>query len=85
LNDGWTIFGDLRYDLELGQWVRNSAGVQYADECLIFSVTYVQTYTQSIGVPPDTSVTVRVGIKGFGQQTAPSSIADLSPEAAVFR
>src|SRR5258706_945774 len=85
LNDDWTIFGDLRYDLELGQWVRNSAGVQYADECLIFSVTYVQTYTQSIGVPPDTSVTVRVGIKGFGQQTAPSSIADLSPEAAVFR
>ncbi len=85
LNDDWTVFGDLRYDIELDQWVRNSAGIQYADECFIFSVTYQQTYTSYLDLVPSTSVLVRVGIKGFGQQTAPSSIGDLSPEAAVFR
>src|SRR5258706_1325452 len=85
LNDDWTIFGDLRYDLELGQFVRNSVGVQYADECFIYSVTYQQTFVQFADIKPDTSVLVRVGIKGFGQQTAPSSIGDLSPEAAAFR
>jgi LPS-assembly protein len=85
LNDEWTVFGDLRYDIELNQWVRNSAGIQYADECFILSVTYQQTYVQYLDIVPSTSVIVRVGIKGFGQQTAPSSIGDLSPEAAVFR
>ncbi len=85
LNDEWTIFGDLRYDIELGQWVRDSAGIQYADECFIFSVTYQQTYTAYMDVVPSTAVMVRVGLKGFGQQTTPSSIVDLSPEAAVFR
>ena len=85
LNDEWTVFGDLRYDIQLDQWVRNSAGIQYADECFIFSVTYQQTYTTYLDLVPSTSVLVRVGIKGFGQQTAPSSIGDLSPEAAVFR
>ena len=85
LNDEWTVFGDLRYDIELSQWVRNSAGIQYADECFILSVTYQQTYVQYLDIVPSTSVVVRVGIKGFGQQTAPSSIGDLSPEAAVFR
>ena len=85
LNDEWTVFGDLRYDIELSQWVRNSAGIQYADECFILSVTYQQTYISYLDIVPATSVLVRVGIKGFGQQTAPSSIGDLSPEAAVFR
>lgn len=85
LNDDWTVFGDLRYDIELDQWVRNSAGIQYADECFILSVTYQQTYTTYLDLVPSTSVLVRVGIKGFGQQTTPSSIGDLSPEAAVFR
>ena len=85
LNDEWTVFGDLRYDIELSQWVRNSAGIQYADECFILSVTYQQTYISYLDLVPSTSVLVRVGIKGFGQQTAPSSIGDLSPEAAVFR
>jgi LPS-assembly protein len=59
--------------------------VQYADECFIYSVTYQQTFVQFADIKPDTSVLVRVGIKGFGQQTAPSSIGDLSPEAAAFR
>jgi LPS-assembly protein len=85
LNDDWTVFGDLRFDIKTDQWVRNSAGVQYADECFILSVTYQQTYINYLDIVPDTSVIVRVGFKGFGQQTAPSSIGDLSPEAASFR
>jgi LPS-assembly protein len=85
LTDEWTVFGDARYNLELSQFVRNSVGVQYADECFIYSVTYQQTFVEYADLKPDTSVMVRIGIKGFGQQTTPSSIADLSPEAAAFR
>ncbi len=85
LNDEWTIFGDLRYDIDTDQWVRNSAGIQYADECFIASVTYQQTYTTYLDLLPSTSFIFRLGFKGFGQQSVPSAIGDLSPEAAVFR
>jgi LPS-assembly protein len=85
LNDQWTIFGDLRYDLELNYFVRNSVGIQYSDECFILSVTYQQTNITYQDIRPDTSVVLRVGIKGFGQQSTPSSIGDLSPEAVAFR
>jgi LPS-assembly protein len=85
LTDEWTVFGDARYNLELSQFVRNSVGVQYADECFIYSVTYQRTFVEYSDLKPDTSVMVRIGIKGFGQQTTPSSIGDLSPEAASFR
>jgi LPS-assembly protein len=85
LNDDWTVFGDLRYDIELGQFIRNSAGIQYADDCVIYAVTFQQTWIQIQDIKPNTSVTLRIGIKGFGQQTAPTSIYDISPEAAAFR
>ncbi len=85
LNDQWTVFGDLRYDLELGQFIRNSAGVQYADECVVVALTYQQTWIELQDIKPNTSVSLRIGIKGFGQQSTPTSIYDISPEAANFR
>ena len=85
LNDDWTVFGDLRYDLELGQFIRNSAGIQYADDCVVYALTYQQTWIQIQDIKPNTSVSLTIGIKGFGQQTAPTSIYDISPEAANFR
>ncbi len=85
LNDQWTIFGDARYDIKNDQWVRNDAGIQYADECFILAVTYSQTYITYLDLVPDTSVMVRFGFKGFGTQTTTSSIGDLTPEATPFR
>ncbi len=85
VTDEWSVFGDARYDLDLGQWVRNSVGIQYADECVIYALTYQQTYVTIEDIKPDTSVVFRIGIKGFGQQTTPSSIYDISPEANAYR
>ncbi len=85
LTDQWSIYGDMRYDFELGMFIRNSAGVQYTDECVIYAITYQQTNVQVEDIKPNTSVLVTIGIKGFGQQTAPSSIYDISPEAAAYR
>jgi len=85
LTDQWSIYGDLRYDFELGMFIRNSAGIQYADECVIYAITYQQTNVTFQDIKPDTAVLLTIGIKGFGQQTAPSSIYDISPEAAAYR
>ena len=85
LTDEWSIFGDLRYDFVYGMFIRNSAGVQYTDECVTVSVGYQQTNVTFQDIKPDTTYLFKLGIKGFGQQTAPSSIYDLSPEAAAYR
>ena len=85
ITDDWSIYGDARYDLELGQFIRNSAGIQYNDECVIYSVMYQQTWVTIQDIKPDTAVVLRIGIKGFGQQTTPTSIYDISPEASAYR
>jgi LPS-assembly protein len=85
VTDEWSVFGDLRYDFEYGSFIRNSAGIQYADECVIYSLAYQQTNVQIQDIKPDTAFVLRVGIKGFGQQSVPTSIYDLSPEAAAYR
>ncbi len=85
LTDEWSIFGDLRYDFVYGMFIRNSAGVQYTDECVTVSVGYQQTNVTFQDIKPDTTYLFKLGIKGFGLQTAPSSIYDLSPEAAAYR
>ena len=85
VTDEWSVFGDLRYDFEYGSFIRNSAGIQYADECVIYSFAYQQTNVTLQDIKPDTAFVLRVGIKGFGQQSVPTSIYDLSPEAAAYR
>jgi LPS-assembly protein len=85
VTDEWSVFGDLRYDFEYGTFIRNSAGIQYADECVIYSLAYQQTNVTLQDIKPDTAFVLRVGIKGFGQQSVPTSIYDLSPEAASYR
>jgi LPS-assembly protein len=85
LTDEWSVFGDARYDFELGKFVRDSAGIQYTDECVIYSLMFQQTNVQILDIKPDSAVMLHVGIKGFGQQTTPTSIYDLSPEAAAYR
>ncbi len=85
MTDTWTIFGDARYDLEYGELIRNSLGIQYADECFSLSLTYQQTYVTIGDITPGTAVLLRIGIKGFGMQTAPTSIYDISPEAQAYR
>jgi LPS-assembly protein len=85
LTDEWSIYGDLRYDFELGEFIRYSGGIQYADDCVIVALSYQQTNVQIEDIAANSSVLLRVGIKGLGQQTTPTSIFDLSPEAAAFR
>ncbi len=85
LTDEWSVYGDLRYDFEAGQFIRDSVGVQYTNECVIYSLSYQQTNVTFQDIKPDTSVVFNIGFKGFGQQTIPTSIYDLSPEASAYR
>jgi LPS-assembly protein len=64
--DHWTVFGDLRYDLDEDAVVRNSIGLKYADECFMLSVTYIETNISDDDIQPDQTVLVRYNLLQLG-------------------
>ncbi len=85
LTDEWSIFGDLRYDFVYGMFIRNSAGSSTPTNVSRFRLAISRPMLHFRNIKPDTTYLFKLGIKGFGSQTAPSSIYDLSPEAAAYR
>jgi LPS-assembly protein len=86
LSDRWTIFGDMRYDIDRDDFVRNSVGVRYSDECFMLSVTYQETNIHDGEIRPDQSVVVRYDILQTGGATARlDTIGAFSPEAPVIK
>jgi LPS-assembly protein len=84
--DNWTVFGDLRYDLDREDFVRNSIGIKYTDECFMLSVTYVETNINDGEIKPDQSILVRYDILQLGNSSSRTdSIGAFSPESPVIR
>jgi LPS-assembly protein len=86
LSDNWTVFGDLRYDLQNEDFVRNSIGIKYSDECFMLSVTYAETNIEDGEIKPDQSIIVRYDILQLGNSSSRiDSIGGFSPEAPVIK
>lgn len=54
LNDGWSIYGGLTYDLVSNQIAKRSVGVEFDCECMNFKVEYSGTVDTVTNVPTDT-------------------------------
>ncbi len=66
LAENWTAFGTTRYDIDGSQFISDSLGLKYADECYALSVTYAESYIRDRDVDPDQSVMVRFELKTLG-------------------
>ena len=55
LADRWTLFGDMRYDIDGDQVIRDSIGLKYSDECFMLrsaiSIPMSQTATSNRARP----------------------------------
>jgi LPS-assembly protein len=60
--DHWSVFGDLRYDLDRDDFIRNAIGVKYTDECFMLSVSYIETNIEDGEIQPDQTVLVRYNL-----------------------
>lgn len=86
LSEFWTLFADVRYDLAEDQFIRDSVGIRYADECFVLSVTYAQQFIEDGDIKPDESVLVRFELKGVGSSSETTdSIGEISPEASLIK
>jgi LPS-assembly protein len=64
--DNWTVFGDLRYDLENDEIIRNGIGIKYTDECFMLSVSYIETNIEDGDIQPDQTVLVKYNLLTVG-------------------
>ncbi|HKJ61646.1 MAG TPA: LPS assembly protein LptD, partial [Hyphomicrobiales bacterium] len=85
LANHWTLFGDLRYDLENDDFIRNGIGLKYADECFVLSVSYAETNVEDDDIKPDQTILVKYNLLNLGQtEGRTDSIGLFSSEAPVL-
>ena len=63
----WTAKAGLQRDLARGENRNISAGLQYADECLIVDATYVRSFFRDRDLEPSNSFFVRFTLKNLGE------------------
>ena len=66
LTDYWSLFGNIRYDIDGQQRIHDSIGVQYSDECFVLAVSYDESFVRDRDIEPDRAVTVRFFFKHLG-------------------
>jgi LPS-assembly protein len=83
----WTLYGDIRYDLDADDILRNSIGLKYSDECFVLSVTYIDSnITDGDDIRPDQTVLVRYNLLNVGgSNTRTDNIGTFSSELPVVK
>jgi LPS-assembly protein len=66
LADHWSLFGDIRYDLDEDLMIRNSIGLKYTDECFMLSVSYIESNVEDGDIRPDKTVLVKYNLLNLG-------------------
>ncbi|MEM7177939.1 MAG: LPS assembly protein LptD [Pseudomonadota bacterium] len=66
LSPNWRIRGDLRRDLEEGEFIRGGAGIKYANECCEIDLFFSRDLTSTENVAASTSVTLQVQLLTLG-------------------
>ncbi len=76
ISDYWSIYGSLRYNLVSEEFIEDSLGLKYADECFVLSVTYNESFIEDQDIDSDRSVLVRFELKHLGGTDFKTGIND---------
>lgn len=74
LTHGWSVFGHARYDLTGTQWVSNSLGIGYDNDCFGIALTYDRQYVRDGDILPDETIYLRFTFRTLGEQEFGTSI-----------
>jgi LPS-assembly protein len=66
LNDSWTLFGGLRYDMLHDDFVQKSVGLSYECDCMNAKLTYAENLTSSVNSPIDHVINLSVSFRTLG-------------------
>jgi len=66
LTELWSVFGKLRYNLEIDEPIEESVGVKYACECFMMSVQYTRSEISDQDIEPEETILVGFDFKNLG-------------------
>lgn len=70
------LFGQLRYDLENREVIREGVGVGYDDDSLSVSLAYAIDRSGDVGTPTDRTLFLRVGLRTLGDADLSSGLGN---------
>ena len=80
LTEFWSLTGNIRYDVQDAQVDRHGAGITYADECILFGVSYDHTTPVDGSVNTDTTISFRLELKHLGGFNTSTDVSDFVSE-----
>jgi LPS-assembly protein len=66
LTDYWSLFGNMRFDIEDDQRITDAIGIKYSDDCFALSVSYTESFIRDRDITPDEKILVRFQFKHLG-------------------
>ncbi|ATN33783.1 Organic solvent tolerance protein [Rhizobium sp. ACO-34A] len=66
INEFWSVFGSLTYDIDDNVFARRSIGLSYADECTILTVAFSDKYDPDAEVASDWTIAGRLTFRTLG-------------------
>jgi LPS-assembly protein len=66
ITDLWSVYGNIRYNLELDKSIQHSLGVKYACECFMMSVEYKKSEISDRDIEPEETILIGFQFKNLG-------------------
>jgi len=76
VTDMWSVYGGLRYNLEIDEAIEQSVGVKYACECFMMSVEYKRSEVEFRDIEPEESILVAFEFKNLGGANVKTDVTD---------
>lgn len=67
VNQNWSVFGSVNYDIDANVFNRRSVGVSYADECTVFSIAYSDKYDPNAETANDWTIGGKLVFRTLGE------------------
>ncbi|MGL3606656.1 LPS-assembly protein LptD [Rhizobium sp. G187] len=67
LNETWSVFGSVNYDIDANSFNRRSVGISYEDECTTFSIGYTDKYDPNAETANDWTIGGKLVFRTLGE------------------
>lgn len=72
----WKIFGNMSFDLENSDELKEGLGIEFGNECLGFSLAYTQTHFEDRDIQPEQRIMLTFLLKTLGGSSFNSNIGN---------
>jgi LPS-assembly protein len=77
LNANWVLLGAARYDITAGKFDQTRIGLGYVDDCLIFALNYITSYTYSGNPGVDHTIMLQLNLRTLGGTSVSQGVSGL--------